>query len=229
MRFITTSAVPFAPVTAGPADLDWAPTISFDCGPAYVRIPGMGLWMPPTDYTLEFWNFSRGGPGDIAFNMEADNAGHNRVLAHLPWPNGSIYFDSGDLSTTGRFEYPAPPNLLNAWHHLAFQVQGPAEGQPGAMRIFFNGVLWAEQRSCDTYKATPTDFLIGVRHYGCLGEFRLWNRVRSATAIQADMSRVFTTPHPGLLGCWRLDDTLEPGGRIQDCSGYGHHGSLNRR
>jgi len=225
MRFATTCAVPFAPVTAGPADLDWVPAHSFDCAAAYVRIPGMGLWMPATDYTIECWNYSRGGGGDIAFNMEADNGGHNRVLAHVPWPNNDLYFDSGDLSTTGRLQYPAPPSLLNAWQHLAFQVDSRA----GAMRIFFNGVLWAEGRQCDTYKATPTDFLIGAAHLGGLGEFRLWNRVRTPAEIQADYPRTFTTPRPGLLGCWRLDDTLEAGGRIQDRSGYARHGILNRR
>ena len=229
MRFITACAVPFAPVTAGPADLDWTPAMSLDCGPAYVRIPDMGRWMPATDYTIECWNYSRGGAGDIAFNMEADAAARNRVLAHLPWANGDIYFDSGDLTTTGRLEYPAPPSLLNAWHHLAFQVEGPAAGQPGAMRIFFNGVLWAEQRTSDTYKATPTAFLIGAAHRGCLGEFRLWNRVRTAAQIQADMPHAFTTPRPGLLGCWRLDDSLQDGAPIQDYSGYGRPGILNRR
>jgi hypothetical protein len=225
MRFITTCAVPFAPVTAGPADLPWTPAMSLDCAAAYVRIPGMGTWMPPTDYTIECWNFSRGGGSDIAFNMETDESAHNRVLAHLPWGNGEIYFDSGDLSTTGRLEYPAPPTLLNAWHHLAFQVDSQAQ----AMRVFFNGVCWAEVAHCDTYRPTPTDFIIGTAHLGCLGEFRLWNRVRTPAQIQADMPRAFTTPRPGLLGCWRLDDTQLAGGRIQDYSGYARHGVLNQR
>jgi hypothetical protein len=225
MRFVSTSAVPFAPVTASLADLNWDATMSLDCGAAYVRIPGMGHWMPPTDYTIECWNFSRGGGRDIAFNMEADEGGRNRVLAHVPWDNNYLYFDSGDLNTTGRLLYPAPPSLLNAWQHLAFQV----DSQAGAMRIFLNGVLWAEALQCDTFKPQATDFLIGAAHLGLLGEFRLWNRVRAAAAIAADSTRALAGPRPGLLGCWRLNDTLEHGGRILDYSGYARHGILNHR
>jgi hypothetical protein len=225
MRFITTCAVPFAPVTAGPADLPWAPAHSLDCALGRVRIPDMGLWMPPTDYTLECWNYSRGGGVDVAFNMEADDAGHNRVLAHLPWTgDGHLYFDSGDCGGAGRLHQPAPPELVGAWHHLAFQV----DSQAPAMRVFLDGHLFAEQPQLDTYKSRPTDFLIGHTHLGLLGEFRLWNRVRTPEQLREHLASTFTGPRPGLIGCWRLDDTLQNGGRIQDRSGYARHGILNR-
>lgn len=226
MRFITTCAVPFSPVTAGPADVAWTPAISFDCAPAIVRIPGMGLWMPPTDYTIECWVFANAVGSSTAFDMADDESGHNRVLAHLPWANNQFYFDNGNLFGTGRLTTGSIPNtFLNQWHHLAFQV----DSQAPAMRIFLDGQLFAEGQNTDTFKPRNVDFIIGHSHLGRLGEFRLWNYVRTPAEIQADMPRVFAASRPGLIGCWRLDDTLTNGGRIQDYSGYGHHGSLNLR
>ena len=226
MRFITTCAVPFAPVTAGPADVAWTPAISLDCQLAFVRIPGMGLWMPATDYTIECWVFARTVGPSTAFDMADDEDGRNRVLAHLPWQNNQFYFDSGNLNTTGRLTSGAvPPTFLNQWHHLAFQV----DSQAPAMRIFLDGQLFAEGANTDTFKPRNVDFLIGIAHPGLLGEFRLWNYVRTPAQIQADAPRVLASSRPGLIGCWRLDDSLQDGARIQDVSGYQHHGSLNRR
>ena len=225
MRFVTTTAVPFAPVTAGPADLPWTAAMSLDCTLGRVRIPDMGLWMPAADYTLEMWNYSRGDGIDVAFNMEAEDSGHNRVLAHLPWtPDGHLYFDSGDCGGPGRLHQPAPPELVGAWHHLAFQVDSRA----GAMRVFIDGHLFAQQTNFDTYKARATDFLIGHTHRGSLGEFRLWNCLRTPAQLREFQGVALTGPRPGLIGCWRLDDTLEQGGRMQDRSGYARHGVLNR-
>lgn len=225
MRFVTTTNIPFAPVTAGPADVAWAPVISLDCQQALVRIPGMGLWMPAADYTIECWNFSRGGGNDMAFDMENDENGTNRVMAHLLWGDGNIYFDSGNLSTTGRLHQYAPATFLNQWHHLAFQV----DSQAPAMRVFIDGQLFAATNAYDVFKPRNVDFMIGIQHLGLLGEFRIWNTVRSPAQIRESMSRVFTSPRPGLLACWRLDDTLAHGGRIQDYSGYARHGVLNHR
>jgi hypothetical protein len=210
MRFITTTAVPFAPVTAGPADTAWAPAVSLDCTQATVRIPRMGEWLPPADCT-------------VAFNMEIDD-GSNRALAHLPCGN-RLYFDSGSLFTTGRLSTPMPPDFLFNWHHVALQV----DSQAPAMRIFIDGQLLAESAGYDTHKPRPVDFIIGIAHVGRLGEFRLWNYVRTPAEIQADMPRLLSSSRPGLIGCWRLDDTLANGGRIEDRSGYGRHGILNHR
>jgi hypothetical protein len=223
MRFITTTAVPFVPATAGPTDKAWAPAVSLDCTQATVRIPRMGEWLPPTDYTLEFWCLSKSTDCTIAFNMEIDDGG-NRALAHLPCGN-TLYFDSGNISTTGRLAAAMPPDFLFNWHHVALQV----DSQAPAMRLFIDGHLLLQSASADTHKPRPVDFIIGITHVGRLGEFRLWNYVRTPAEIQADMPRLLASSRPGLIGCWRLDDTLAPGGRIQDYSGYARHGILNHR
>jgi hypothetical protein len=223
MRFISTCAVPFSPPTAGPADTAWAPAVSLDCTQATVRIPRMGEWLPPADYTMEFWCYSQSTNCTIAFNMEIDD-GYNRALAHLPCGN-TLFFDSGSLYSGGRLAVTMPPNFLLTWHHVALQV----DSQASAMRVFIDGQLLAETAAYDTHKPRPVDFIIGITHAGRLGEFRLWNYVRSPAQIRADMPRLLASPRPGLLGCWRLDDTLDNGGRIRDYSGYAHHGILNRR
>jgi len=215
--------VPFAPVTAGPADTAWAPAVSLDCTLATVRIPRMGEWLPPADYTLECWCFSKSTDCTIAFNMEIDD-GTNRALAHLPCGN-TLYFDSGNLSTTGRVFAAMPADFLLRWHHVALQV----DSQAGAMRVFIDGQLLVQSAGYDVFKPRPVDFIIGITHVGRLGSFRLWDYVRSPAELQRDMPRLLSTPRPGLIGCWRLDDTLTHGGRIQDYSGHGRHGILNRR
>jgi len=223
MRFVTTTAVPFSPVTAGPDDVAWTPAISLDCTQATVRIPGMGAWLPPADYTMELWCYAQSTDCTIAFNMEIDD-GSNRALAHLPCGN-TLYFDNGNLSTTGRIAVTMPPDFLFNWHHVALQV----DSQAPAMRIFIDGHLLAESAGYDTHKPRPVDFIIGLHHAGRLGEFRLWNYVRTPAEIQADRPRVLASSRPGLLGCWRLDDSLQDGALIQDYSGYGRPGILNRR
>jgi hypothetical protein len=223
MRFITTTAVPFSPTTAGPADTAWAPAVSLDCTRATVRIPRMGEWLPPADYTMEFWCYTQSTDCTTAFNMEVDDGG-NRALAHMPCGN-TLFFDNGSLYTTGRVSAIMPPDFLLSWHHVALQV----DSQAPAMRIFIDGQLLVQSTGYDTHKPRPVDFIIGINHAGRLGEFRLWDYVRTPAEIRADMPRLLASSRPGLLGCWRLDDTLDHGARIRDYSGYARHGSLNHR
>ncbi|GAB3638763.1 hypothetical protein GCM10027422_43530 [Hymenobacter arcticus] len=155
----------------------------------------------------------------MAFTMPGGD-GSNCLLAHMPGGD-QRYFDSG--SFTGRVSVPTPTHFLATWHHVALQVDSQAQ----AMHIFLDGQLLVASDHPHTYKPRATDFLIGFDHRGRLGEFRLWNYVRTPAEIRAEMPRVFAAFCPGLFGCQPLDAPLSACGGIPGYGGCYHSGMLN--
>lgn len=216
-----------------PTESPWNAVMSRDMSDCCIRIPGFGNVMPMADYTLEFWNntFQVSGP-EVAFTMDNQDNGTNRVMSHVWWTgDGRLYFDNGNIgaggtSDIGRISGPHPDFLQNQWHHLCYQVDAAAN----QMRVFVDGKLFLQENHYDTFKRLDCDFIIGgpagLRHYGAMSEFRIWNYVLTQQQIQARMQCVINLPQPGMIGCWRLDDSVARGGSIVDRSGNGFNGVL---
>src|SRR5204862_4630499 len=78
--------------------------------------------------------------------LKPDNTG-NRLSAHVPWSDGVIYWDFGNIGTQGRLSYSPPVSIVGSWQHFAL-----VSSQSGNfMRIYRNGVLEAQKTGASAF------------------------------------------------------------------------------
>jgi hypothetical protein len=164
-----------------------ASSFSFTTTGAIVSAPGFS-WPTGGPVTVAYWNNVTTAQ---VRNSSAFNVGNtdqpNRFHAHSPWSDSVLYWDYGDIGTTGRIS-ASYATYLNKWTHVALV----SEGVGGAFRaIYFDGVLAASMTSSDGPKVPLTGVGIGrwpgpnLDHAGLIDDFRIYNRVLSAAQIQA--------------------------------------------
>jgi surface protein len=168
------------------------------------------------DFTIEFWLKTKqtGGATDFWQNgfglVDAeDNGAPNDYGVSLG--NGKIVAGIGDGNPTPEdFSFASTKSVNDgAWHHVAVTRAG------NAMQIYIDGVLDASGSAVSvlvpvgnvplTFGSIQTN--VGYFN-GQLDEIRIFNSVRNAGQIQADMSS--TTPN-GALGYWNFEDDVTAG------------------
>jgi len=152
------------------------------------------------EITISFWSF---GSSDLPHNtsiFEATDDNNVRQLnLHLPWENGSIYWDCGnDGSGYDRINKAAnADDFKNQWNHWAVTKNTTT----GIMNIYLNGVLW-HSGSGKTKLIDINEFMIGsavngnYKYNGQIDEFRVWNIELSVTEINDYMYKTVTAAHP---------------------------------
>ena len=153
------------------------------------------------EITISFWLF--GTPQNQPTNgsvLEGLNPQKLRSLnIHLPWSNGSIYFDCGNLNgSVDRIEKAATVSDYEAdWNHWTFTKNATT----GIMRIYKNGSLW--QSATGKTNAINIDQMAlgealsynGV-YFGRMKEFAMWNKELDSTLIQEWMHKDINSTHP---------------------------------
>ena len=177
-----------------------ANVMSFDGTAQYGAVSGLGARLPGSEVTVEFWQFADEARPQSTFTLNPDQFA-NRFSANVPWSDGNVYWDYGDITTSGRLMYapPAGQPVTGSWQHFAFV----ASRSLGQMAIYRNGVLVAQRASpVTTFTPNQADFLLGsgtTNGYffkGRLAEFRIWNSALDQATIQAWMNRSLTAAHP---------------------------------
>lgn len=164
-------------------------------GPDYLEVPAEAFSDIDQEITISMW--VNGDPGlqpqnDMLF--EAENADGNRLLnVHLPWGNGSVYWDAGyaDGSYDRIDKAASTAEYAGNWNHWAF-VKNAAEG---SMKIYLNGELWHSGNGKSKSMAGITRFILGgdkstnpERSYdGFIDEFRVFKSALSQEEIQSCM------------------------------------------
>lgn len=109
----------------------------------------------------------------------------------------------------------------NTWNHLAVTFDG------AAYRFYVGGNLRdkIDLPSATKPVAQPINFFGAAQNSfsGTIDEIRLWNRVRSSRALQADMHQRLTGLEPGLAGYWRFDEA--EGDAVYDQTNNGANGT----
>jgi hypothetical protein len=216
-----------APPLYAQIDVSFNQSLSLDGSSEYVQVPA-NTNLTPTNITLEAWvNIPAGGLLTIASRGNGNNA------------NTDYIFQIGDADAgTGTFvtlfggsgwgvSTSSVPTSI--WTHVAvtydgtnklFYINGAPAGimnQPGALYSADSATaplyLGRQGAACDC------NFFNGK-----ISEVRIWNYVRTASQIQADMNFTFFGPQPGLLAYYHLN---EGGGtNVNDNSGNGNSGTL---
>ncbi|MCC5876168.1 MAG: LamG domain-containing protein, partial [Candidatus Sumerlaeia bacterium] len=157
---------------------------------SHVRVPNLMASIPNEEITIEFWQRAMQLTNQEIFTSPADT-NENRILAHTPWSNNIVYWDFGNIFTTGRLQYTPPESLIKEWNHFAFV----ASTSGNFMRIYRNGVLEAEKFEADGYTNQIGDHLIGSNGTSqmqvLVQEYRIWNRALDGEEIR-DLR--FSTP-----------------------------------
>ncbi len=155
------------------------------------------------EITISFWQY---GDPEIQpqsdYIFEAKNATGDRVLnVHLPWDNGSVYWDAGNETGYDRIEKPMTPEQYKGrWNHWAFTKNV----NEGTMKMYLNGELFHSEtgklRTIDVIDTMVIGKGLSVtnpRHYdGAIDEFRVWNKELDQATIQHYMKREINYVHP---------------------------------
>ncbi len=150
--------------------------------------------------SIAFW--SNGNTNILPSNtsiLYATNAqNHRQANVHLPWSNGSIYWDCGSGGTYDRINKQAVTNEYEGvWNYWTFTKNTTT----GIMNIYLNGVLW-HTGSAKTIPIQISQFMLGGDpananpYFGKIDDLTLWNTELSAATIQQWMYRRINNTHP---------------------------------
>lgn len=153
------------------------------------------------EVTIAFWSFGNAQQLPTNHNaFEAYDASGRRVLnVHLPWSDGTVYWDAGRNDTQGpdRISKAAnPQDYEGRWHHWAFVKNATS----GTMTIYLDGELFIE----GTGKTLPmngiTRFVFGSgesgSYPGMFDEIQIWKKALSAATIKTWMAKHLSPDHP---------------------------------
>ncbi len=146
--------------------------------------------MPTTEITVEFWQRVSAVTSQSTFSLNPDQY-TNRFNASVPWDDRTIYWDFGNINTTGRLAYTPPVSIIGSWQHFALV----ASQSGNFMYIYRNGVLEAQKTNMSPFVRGNYDLGLGTLFSGPnyfggdLDEIRIWNVARTASEIQSNMNR----------------------------------------
>ncbi len=161
-------------------------------GSSRVEVPEAALGFT-SDITIAFWAY--GLPEALPRNttlLEARDEGNRRQInIHLPWGNGSVYWDCGnDGSGYDRiFKAAEPGDFKGKWNHWAFTKSTST----GEMSIYLNGELWHSESGKFREIASPAGMNIGTdfdgnnAYPGNIDQLSMWASALSEAEIQQIM------------------------------------------
>lgn len=196
------------------------------------KIDGGKLSAVSNEISVAFWLY---GATPILPNnnsvLEGVNANNQRSFnIHLPWSNGSIYFDCG-FKNGGydRIEKAAAvSDYEGQWNHWAFTKNAVT----GEMKIYKNGSLWlvglAKLNSIQMSSLTIGDASNnGIPYNGRMRELSIWNKALDSIQINQWKNRTIDPSHPdyaNLIFYYPLQELS--GSQLTDVATNPQHASL---
>ena len=201
---------------------------SFDGVDDLVRVPGFLNTAPTSEVTVLFWQKVSSVKVQSTF-VASVSTNPSVFNGHIPFSDGRVYWDFGNISAGGRLSYTPPVSLVGTWQHFALV----ASQSGNYMRIFRNGVQEAEKTGMTPFVRTNTDLYIGggpgLPFGGQIDEFAIFSRALSASEIQAlynagaqgcSPTVPCVTRASGLVSWW-------PGEGTSDIQGTNHGTAMN--
>ena len=191
-------------------------------------VPGFGTYAPTNEVTIEFWQYVVDAQAQSSFILNPD-VGTNRINAHVPWLDGNIYWDFGNIEGNGRLSVLAS-KVVGHWVNVALV----ATQSGNDMLIYINGIIQAQSGSMTPFQQYAADLLLGgggVNNFyfnGAMADFRIWNKALDPSTLQAWMNQPLTSSHPywtNLVAYWPMNEGS--GSVLNDQSGNGHTAYLS--
>jgi hypothetical protein len=166
--------------------------------------------------TIGFWSYGDPNllPSKTSLIVARDSMGRKVFNIHLPWSNGSIYWDAGNSGTNSydRINKVATPaEYKGNWVYWTFTKNA----KTGIMKIYKNGVVWKQGSGKTRLMNGIKTVMFGgatskVNGYaGNVDDFNIWSTELTATEIQAIMYQHIPNNHPKinkLLYYYTLDE-----------------------
>jgi hypothetical protein len=171
-------------------------------------------------FSVAFWQKSTVRAGSAFwFNSPSSNNGTRGFQAHVPWSDGTIYFDSAgcceaevqriSLNIADFPGYSGEATWWNDWHHFAFVKNGEVK------EIYIDGQLF-HMGYGSPLPSDITNLLIGAgptitenRMDGTMDDFAVFGTgltQAQVTALAGGTSPGALTGNPGLLAHWDFND-----------------------
>src|SRR5262245_50322872 len=188
----------------------------------YVKLQNFINSAPTTEVTVEFWQKVNGPLAQSTFCQSplapGQNAPDSVFNAHVPFADGMVYWDFGNVTLGGRLAYLPPAQIINSWQHFAFV----ASQSGNYMAIYRNGNLEAIKDGMRPLVRTNLDLDLsgvpsGLPYQGMLDEFRIWNVARSQSQIASNMYHALTGTESNLVLCLHFNEGA--GNFTQDATG----------
>jgi hypothetical protein len=152
------------------------------------------------EITISFW---MNGDEDImpvntSIFEGVDFSDVRSLNCHLPWSNGSVYWDAGTGSGYDRINKAANAGDFEGnWNHWAMTKNAAT----GEMHIYLNGTLWKSGTDKNRTLGIMKRLIIGSGMngnpwYGKMDEFRIWKKELNASEIENWIYKDVTSSHP---------------------------------
>ncbi|MDY0357830.1 MAG: LamG-like jellyroll fold domain-containing protein, partial [Sedimentisphaerales bacterium] len=165
-------------------------------GDSYVDVPPESWSTIERQATVSFWAF---GNPDLqpqanfifgAFSDPADNEAR-RMCAHVPWSDGTIYFDTGGPSYNRINKAGSAADYEGTWTFWTFLKNADT----GDQQVYINGELWHSGTGMTNTMEGVTKFTIGTKpslaegwYQGMIDDFRLYDHALTLDEIQLAMT-----------------------------------------
>lgn len=166
------------------------------------------------EVTVAFWSYGNAAqlPANTTFLYGySSNSGQRQLNIHLPWANGSVYFDCGFSGSFDRISKAATATEYKGqWNHWAFTKNAAT----GVMNIYLNGSLWHTGTGF-TKAISILNLLLGnnftqdANYKGKMNQLTLWNKALSAAEINGLVHRAPDPGHPSwsnLVAWYKADE-----------------------
>lgn len=201
--------------------------LKFDGIDDYVQIVNPSTINGNADFTWSAW-IKTGSQVPIAIMAKTINGFTGGVKTFYIGSDGALAFHVAEAGAA----WGIKPVNDNQWHHVAVTVNFNGAA---AFRFYVDGVYdnQGQLSNAGSYSEEGFQFQIGYDgrfpgtlfpFSGMIDEVRIWNKVRSLAEIQSDMHREISGTEPGLVACWRFNETS--GNIAFDQTPNAHDGSL---
>ncbi|MCE2846149.1 MAG: T9SS type A sorting domain-containing protein [Sphingobacteriales bacterium] len=170
-------------------------------GPAVIDIPAAVGNNITGAITIAFWCYGDTAriPANTSIFEALDAAGRRQLNLHLPWSNGSVYWDCGNDGTGyDRINKAATTaETEGRWNHWAVTK----DVTTGSMKIYLNGQLW-HSGTGNVRPISIAQFKLGrsvsnnYTFFGGMDDFSVWNAELTQSQVQEIMFSNITAAHP---------------------------------
>ncbi len=152
------------------------------------------------EVTISFWSYGDENilPVNTSVFEAANHIGQRVLNVHLPWSNGSVYWDAGEGSGYDRINKASnAAQFSGTWTHWAFTKNATT----GTMKIFLNGTQWMSGTDKNRTLGEIRNLIIGRGlngnpYPGKIDEFQMWTKELSEQEIQDWMNKSVDATHP---------------------------------
>ncbi|MGJ8634879.1 MAG: LamG domain-containing protein, partial [Luteolibacter sp.] len=199
--------------------------LDFNGSNSSVTLPAEAFAYVNDEVSFAFWQYGDNSQPNADTLLSAINSADERVLnLHLPWTNGTVYWDAGnDGSSYDRISKAASASeYKDQWNHWVFTKNA----NTGAMAIYLNGALWHSgtgmgKDMSGIATAILGNNIAGNAYDGILDEVQLYDVELSASEV-FDLAYSYTTNN-GTPKAWLVSNGIAPtnAGAVADTDGDG--------